>query len=427
MVQWRMSQGGALEKEIRTVLEAWNRATLDKDVATAARLRLDSYAMTTADGGMLTRADELALIGAPELRVDSMRVIALEVHGDDGEATAVCSYDIEGTYEGERLPAGLDLRITFVKEDGNWRARCARMTSTRVGPWSADRSAASPRRKALARLTSWLRLPVMGRVPPRPPTFQELAYQPYRPGRDFAIAPQQGSSEALDGDLPIPPEELRTRGYLASGRQHVAQMRKIVEASGCSFEKPGRILDFGCGAGRMIRHFRDVAGTCEIWGIDISAEHIYWCKQHLSPPFHFATTTKVPHLPFEDRSVRFIYCGSVFTHIDDLADAWLLELRRILAPGGRLYLTIHDEHTVALFESGRYDTAEIVRYMKSAPIYQEAKQAFEMFTIGRDNASQIFYDLEYFSKSLRPIFDILSVTREAYFYQTAILLTRKSS
>ena len=48
-----------------------------------------------------------------------------------------------------------------------------------------------------------------------------------------------------------------------------------------------------------------------------------------------------------------------------------------------------------------------------------------MFTIGRDNASQVFYNLEYFSKSLRSMFDILSVTREAYFYQTAILLTRK--
>ena len=153
----------------------------------------------------------------------------------------------------------------------------------------------------------------------------------------------------------------------------------------------------------------------------------------MSPPFHFATTTKVPHLPFEDWSFQFIYCASVFTHIDDLADAWLLELRRILAPGGRLYLTIHDEHTVALFESGRYRFADIVRYMQSAAVYQEAKQSFGMFTIGRDNASQVFYDLGYFTKSLRSIFDVLSVTREAYFYQTAILLdaqvllTRKSS
>jgi SAM-dependent methyltransferase len=422
---------GRLEEEIRAVLETWNRAALEKDVATAAQLRLDGYSTTMADGVVLSKGDELALIGAPELKFDTIRLTALEVHGGDREATAVCSYDLEGTYDGDPLPAGYDLHITFVKQDGSWRARCARMastaTSTLARSSSAGRSHASPWRKILGRLTSWLRLPASARVAPPPPSFQELAYKPYQAGRDFVIALHQGASTAPNADGPIPPRGLRTLGYSVSGRLHVEQMRTIVEASGFSFERPGRILDFGCGAGRMIRHLRDVAETCEIWGTDISAAHIYWCKQHLSPPFHFATTTKVPHLPFEDRSFQFIYCGSVFTHIDDLADAWLLELRRILAPGGRLYLTIHDDHTVALFESGRYEAAAIVTYMKSAAIYREAKDGFGMFTIGRDDASQVFYDLEYFSKTLRSMFEILSVTREAYFYQTAILLRRKSA
>ena len=415
-----MPRSGRLEREIRTVLDAWGRATLDKDVAAAAALRLDEYSTTRSDGVVLTRAEELALIGAPELTVDAIRLTALEVHGDDREATAVCSYELAGSYDGEPLPAAYDQHITFVKQDdGRWRASGAQMISIAT-PAPAHRW--SPGRRLLGRLASWLGRPAA----PRPTSFQELAYRPYTPGRDFVIAPHPASSAAPNGDPPIPPRHLRPQGYLSSGRLHVGQMRAIVEASGFSFESAERILDFGCGAGRMIRHLRDLSGTCEIWGTDINAEQIYWCKRHLSPPFHFATTTKVPHLPFEDRSFPFIYCGSVFTHIDDLADAWLLELRRILAPGGRIYLTIHDEHTVALFESGRYDGADIVTLMKSAATYQKAKHAFGMFTIGRDNASQIFYDLEYFSTMLRPMFEILSVTREAYFYQTAILLARKS-
>jgi ubiquinone/menaquinone biosynthesis C-methylase UbiE len=213
--------------------------------------------------------------------------------------------------------------------------------------------------------------------------------------------------------------------YPAHGRVHVDKMLELVYASGLSFGVGDRILDLGCGAGRMIRHLTDLAETCEVWGTDISAEHIYWCKQHLSPPFNFATTTKIPHLPFEDRSFKLIYCGSVFTHIDDLADAWLLELKRILAPEGRLYLTLHDNHTIELFESGRHDSAEIVRRIKSREVYQRAKGSFGMFTAGRDNDSQVFYDVGYFSRMLRPTFDILSVTPEAYFYQTAFLLKRK--
>ncbi len=257
-------------------------------------------------------------------------------------------------------------------------------------------------------------------------TFSELAYIPYKAGEDFALPPARPAGEAIPAELPVPPEELWLGyNYPVHGKAHVGKMLELVYASGFSFREGDRILDLGCGAGRMIRHLRDLSETCEIWGTDISSEHVYWCKQNLSPPFNFATTTKTPHLPFEDRSFQLVYCGSVFTHIDDLADAWLLELRRILAPEGRLYLTIHDNHTVELFESGRHDFADVVRRVKSREVYQRSKDSFGMFAVGRDNDSQVFYDTEYFSKMLRPTFDILSVTPEAYFYQTAFLLKRK--
>jgi len=45
-------------------------------------------------------------------------------------------------------------------------------------------------------------------------------------------------------------------------------------------------------------------------------------------------------LPFEDSSFDLVYCGSVFTHVSDLADAWFLELRRILRKGGYAYINL---------------------------------------------------------------------------------------
>ena len=83
--------------------------------------------------------------------------------------------------------------------------------------------------------------------------------------------------------------------------------------------------------------FAAEASTAEFWGADISAEHILWANRHLRPPFRFVTThDPAAPLPFGDGSFQMIYAGSVFTHIADLADAWLLELRRVLAPGGRM-------------------------------------------------------------------------------------------
>src|SRR5262249_5786559 len=155
--------------------------------------------------------------------------------------------------------------------------------------------------------------------------------------------PKQPDKSRLDpsSPLPVPPEELwagygpTLEAYLQSGNEHVRSMREILERSGMPVASAQRVLDFGCAAGRMLRWLHDEASVCEIWGTDIRSSHMIWCKQCLSPPFHFATTTINPHLPFEDRYFGLIYAGSVFTHIDDLADAWLLELRRVLRPGGR--------------------------------------------------------------------------------------------
>jgi ubiquinone/menaquinone biosynthesis C-methylase UbiE len=214
--------------------------------------------------------------------------------------------------------------------------------------------------------------------------------------------------------------------YSAHGGKQVAAMLALVEASGLAFRDGDRILDLGCGPGRMIRHLRPLAERCEIWGLDIDAEAILWCQSHLSPPFHFATTTKVPHLPFADGSVRFVYCGSLFTHIDDLADAWLLELRRILAPDGRLYLTLHDDRTVELLEEGRYARSDMAQSLRASPTYQAAKAGFAMFAIGRDSESQVFYARDWFARRAAPSFDILSVTDEAYYYQTGYVLAPKA-
>jgi ubiquinone/menaquinone biosynthesis C-methylase UbiE len=257
-------------------------------------------------------------------------------------------------------------------------------------------------------------------------TFQTTAYLPYAPKKDYVLPPHAASADPND-ELAVPPQELWLGyNYLAHGEAHVRTMLEIAAASGYEPRPGDRILDLGCGSGRMIRHLRHLADACEIWGADISAPHIAWCRQHLSPPFHFVTTTKVPHLPFEDRSFAFIYCGSLFTHIDDMADAWLLELQRVLRPGGRLYVTIHDEETMRLFDLPRYGHAEIVQEIKSTATYRAArKRDFGMFTVGRDNHSQIFYRRSYFERMAGNAFDTLSVTTEAYHYQSAFLLARK--
>ena len=97
-----------------------------------------------------------------------------------------------------------------------------------------------------------------------------------------------------------------------------------------------RVLDFGCGAGRTLRHFLAEAESAEIWGVDIDAESVAWLQSSLCPPLHAARCAPEPPLDFEAGTFDLAWAISVFTHLTDASLPWLLELHRILKPGGLL-------------------------------------------------------------------------------------------
>ncbi len=108
--------------------------------------------------------------------------------------------------------------------------------------------------------------------------------------------------------------------------------------------QPLRLMDFGCATGRFLRHSY-VFGKEKIdnWGCDFAPTNVAWSKQHLTPEIKIILNSSTPHLPFADGFFDVVTAFSVFTHINLLEDAWLLELRRITKPNGLLYLTIQNE------------------------------------------------------------------------------------
>jgi SAM-dependent methyltransferase len=105
-----------------------------------------------------------------------------------------------------------------------------------------------------------------------------------------------------------------------------------------------RLLDFGCGAGRTLRHFLHDAGSAEIWGCDIDAESVEWLERNLCPPLHAVRNQAEPGLPFEDGHFDLIWALSVFTHLVDTWAEWMLELHRLLSDDGILIATTVGPH-----------------------------------------------------------------------------------
>lgn len=228
--------------------------------------------------------------------------------------------------------------------------------------------------------------------------------------------------------LPVPPRGLSgyaPEDFVAAGREHTATMRRILADAGFALAPEHRILDFGCGAARMLRFFADHAATGECWGVDSDGKRLAWCMEHLTPPFHFALTTRLPHLPFEDRWFDLVFAGSVFTHIDDLMVSWLLELRRVLAPGGYAYLTLHDNHYIELLDRSLADRPLNVAAAASPNYRRFAASRFGAFVIARFVRPQVFVDRGYFRRIVAPMYEVLGFHEQAYGAQTAVVLRRK--
>ena len=103
-----------------------------------------------------------------------------------------------------------------------------------------------------------------------------------------------------------------------------------------------RMLDFGCGAGRMLRHYLpEAAAGAEIEGCDQHPESVAWMRDNLSPPLVVFPNGEHPPLPVEDGRYDLVVAVSVFTHIVRGWSEWLLELHRVLRPGGLLLATFH--------------------------------------------------------------------------------------
>jgi len=103
--------------------------------------------------------------------------------------------------------------------------------------------------------------------------------------------------------------------------------------------KGKRMLDFGCGAGRVLRQFADEARSADMRGCDIDGPSVDWLNAHLSPPFSAVRNGEQPPPPWPDGTFDLIIAISVFTHITTYWSDWLCELHRLLDSDGVLIAT----------------------------------------------------------------------------------------
>jgi len=179
--------------------------------------------------------------------------------------------------------------------------------------------------------------------------------------------------DSVDGAR-VPAADLRVKvagtadifSFLDGGEKAAATVRDLLSAQGVAADRIGRMLDFGCGCGRVLRHWRTLSST-ELHGADSNAELAEWCNRNL-PRVKVRVNRAEPPLDYPAEKFDVIYAFSVLTHMpEDLQRDWMREFGRILSPSGYLIFSTHGRHYVDRLsgeEKKKFERGElVVRHM----------------------------------------------------------------
>lgn len=151
-----------------------------------------------------------------------------------------------------------------------------------------------------------------------------------------------------------PPENVLWRGAIGDFEPLAKKWNETFRMY-VPFTPEYRILEIGCGSGRMAIPFKNYFTTGRYVGVDISEKAIKWAQdalgdnclrfQHIDIANEWyrpgaGACVEESRLPFEDKSFDFIFLASVFTHLRaSEAVAYLKDISRLLTPNGAVIST----------------------------------------------------------------------------------------
>ena len=200
-------------------------------------------------------------------------------------------------------------------------------------------------------------------------------------------------------------------------RTAVRDVKRLERLAGLTAES--RLLDWGCGAGRLAvgvrEHFPD-RRIADYHGVDVQPDLISWARENLTAPGFRFTCVDVANerynpaglpdrtLAADPESVDVFYAYSVFSHMnDDDTAAYLHLIAEALSPAGKAFVTCFVEEGVPDWEEnpegygplawkGRLHCTRFARN-HFENLAAEAGMAVDRFVYGRETDGQSLYVL----------------------------------
>ena len=230
-------------------------------------------------------------------------------------------------------------------------------------------------------------------------------------------------------DPPVPDSErmIRVGGhdkaqeFLTVGVQVFGTLRDVLRTStGTDFADFPRILDWGCGCGRLSRYFADF--PVRVTGADIDTDNVRWCSANLKHG-QFETIPLHPPMPFPDGSFDLAIGTSVFTHLTEPVQfEWLAELRRVVRPGGILLMSFLGDAAIQVFKL----TGSQVRLRNKTGFLDLTKnKILDGYVPEEDYYRDVFHTTEYIRREWGKYFEVVETIPGGLIVQDLAVLRRR--
>ena len=122
-----------------------------------------------------------------------------------------------------------------------------------------------------------------------------------------------------------------------------------------------KVLDLGCGTGRLYHLFAKFQDSLDYVGVDQSDGQLAQSRKEF--PNNKYVQAEMTKLPFADASFDMIFCIATFHHLPDeeTRKKSLSEMNRILKTGGRIFMTnwnLYSDSVHKTVEKGKWSEQE---------------------------------------------------------------------
>ena len=152
------------------------------------------------------------------------------------------------------------------------------------------------------------------------------------------------------------------------------EVKAYADYAGRPIEPHRRLLDFGCGWGRVLRLFMKDIEPANLFGTDSTSRFLGQARR-CNPALTFLPCDPVPPTVLADGTLDYVISWSVFSHLDEFyATRWVEEFHRLLKPGGLVLMTTQSRRFIQFCAEMRVRRASGIRL--EHPWYEACADSF---------------------------------------------------